>query len=1057
MGPLTENFKQSGWVTVAAPTALYATSLACGMCVKVEASGHGSGAKPLPSLSYAVVTNECPSCGNKNDLDFALTGDGRWGISFTAIDCPVVSGTPGHIKFKLQGSSVWYLKLQVANARIPTADLQVYHDSAWRCISRVADNFFVAASLTNLPMKFPLKVKFTSIAGETLTAFLNTTVNNVYHETGVQYQSLNQYAAGKSSLVLPCSGTVALSNPAVRQNVTQPPPVVTTVPASNRASVNSSKVVCTKDHIGYDLPTQIYNSSTYSSISLRDPACKPTSGPVTMKLRADLGNTCGTTIRETSTHFIYENEVVFGSRNASTSNSSNMITRSGHKNIAFSCSYEKWGMAMNGPGFSVRSVMTNVTEAGFGTFSLKFEMFKDVEFTTKYSSFPVLVSLRDRLHFEIISDVSDRSILLLIDSCYATPSNNDKDNVKYIVIKDRCPSDTTLKFHSPSGKPHAQRFSIEAFKFLTNSSTVYMHCKVFLCKRGSSDSRCNGGCAGNNLQRAKRSIQKRSTNEFKSVSKIYQLAAGPIEQKPSAAVLFQKALVEREINEIIQGVHVQRKVNVKGAEESNAGKNELPAKSIDEEDVCPICQEEFLECKEPLTHCRYGCGNNIHIKCMKVWAQHRKSDGDSMIKCPLCRSDFGTFQEIIQEFHKLSSKPRRKIETADVHIGATCQHCRLSPIQGKCYRCVVCLDFHLCQECFGKDIHVKHSFQFRKNTNQRWRPAPRNQNANIMIGIAENLQDGNSQVSQVTGSRGLIPSEKLHEDSDEIERRLQCQICCASFRDSDNVRKLACKHTFHKFCIDDWMSRGSNVCPLDGQKLASRSNRVLQEPDTLSTNTKGSEVSNENTGLTILGINSVHRMVIKPPRAPTQSCRRSRHSVSSVDGITVDLNDLMVNGSSRRSTQHESEDSPSPFQAQRRAKKTSVSHNSAGNRSAPNTSSGRINTLPPIHPTASHPRSQSGDQLNRRHRALAIVSPSSELHCHGTQGLSVGRGAAVVNCSDFATRSTQNTKRGQLVKKGLSGLTASSISTSEPNLSSLIDVFQVGRVTTLRDLDQTGT
>ena len=66
MGPLTENFKQPGWVTVAAPTALYATSLACGMCVKVEASGHGSGTKPLPSLSYAVVTNECPSCTNKS-------------------------------------------------------------------------------------------------------------------------------------------------------------------------------------------------------------------------------------------------------------------------------------------------------------------------------------------------------------------------------------------------------------------------------------------------------------------------------------------------------------------------------------------------------------------------------------------------------------------------------------------------------------------------------------------------------------------------------------------------------------------------------------------------------------------------------------------------------------------------------------------------------------------------------------------------------------------------------------------------------------------------------
>ena len=96
------------------------------------------------------------------------------------------------------------------------------------------------------------------------------------------------------------------------------------------------------------------------------------------------------------------------------------------------------------------------------------------------------------------------------------------------------------------------------------------------------------------------------------------------------------------------------------------------------------------------------------------------------------------------------------------------------------------------------------------------------------------------------------------------------------------------------------MSRGSNVCPLDGKRLAGRSNRVSKEPDTLSTNEQGSAALEESAGLTILGINSVHGMANKPLRAPTQSRRRIRHSVSSVEGIAVDLNDLMVNGSSQR-------------------------------------------------------------------------------------------------------------------------------------------------------------
>ena len=65
----------------------------------------------------------------------------------------------------------------------------------------------------------------------------------------------------------------------------------------------------------------------------------------------------------------------------------------------------------------------------------------------------------------------------------------------------------------------------------------------------------------------------------------------------------------------------------------------------------------------------------------------------------------------------------------------------------------------------------------------------------MVIGIAENSQDGHRQISQVADLSGRMPSEKLREDSDEIKRHMQCQICCASFQNSDTVRRLACKHT----------------------------------------------------------------------------------------------------------------------------------------------------------------------------------------------------------------------------------------------------------------------
>jgi E3 ubiquitin-protein ligase ZSWIM2 len=44
-----------------------------------------------------------------------------------------------------------------------------------------------------------------------------------------------------------------------------------------------------------------------------------------------------------------------------------------------------------------------------------------------------------------------------------------------------------------------------------------------------------------------------------------------------------------------------------------------------------------------------GCGNSIHIKCMKVYAEHQKSTGDTTIKCPFCREDFGPIELLKQE------------------------------------------------------------------------------------------------------------------------------------------------------------------------------------------------------------------------------------------------------------------------------------------------------------------------------------------------------------------------------------------------------------------------
>ena len=82
---------------------------------------------------------------------------------------------------------------------------------------------------------------------------------------------------------------------------------------------------------------------------------------------------------------------------------------------------------------------------------------------------------------------------------------------------------------------------------------------------------------------------------------------------------------------------------------------------------------------------RFGCGNNIHIKCMKIWADHQKSSGDSSIKCPMCRVDFGSLAHLLTEFRNTNVRSTHA-DRMHEHLGVTCRECGVCPVTGKCYK-----------------------------------------------------------------------------------------------------------------------------------------------------------------------------------------------------------------------------------------------------------------------------------------------------------------------------------------------------------------------------------
>ena len=71
---------------------------------------------------------------------------------------------------------------------------------------------------------------------------------------------------------------------------------------------------------------------------------------------------------------------------------------------------------------------------------------------------------------------------------------------------------------------------MQAFRYLKNGGSIYVHCLFLLCQRASRDFRCRSGCPGNNIGRVKRDVGTASTfvSDEDTYSKYYLLEAGPV-------------------------------------------------------------------------------------------------------------------------------------------------------------------------------------------------------------------------------------------------------------------------------------------------------------------------------------------------------------------------------------------------------------------------------------------------------------------------------------------------------------------------------------------------
>ncbi|XP_005889608.2 E3 ubiquitin-protein ligase ZSWIM2 [Bos mutus] len=293
----------------------------------------------------------------------------------------------------------------------------------------------------------------------------------------------------------------------------------------------------------------------------------------------------------------------------------------------------------------------------------------------------------------------------------------------------------------------------------------------------------------------------------------------------------QLGLVEREINGLLQGIHrvqtPQREMNNENAQTEEDGY--IKQKEIGSDDICSICQEVLLEKKLPVTFCRFGCGNSVHIKCMKILANYQDVPlNSSMLKCPLCRKDFGPLNLILEEFknsNKLVTAAEK--ERLDKHLGIPCNNCQQFPLEGKCYKCTKCIEYHLCQDCFDSCCHLSHSFMFREKRNQKWRSLGKRSDktvkyVDIKDEIEEKMPHFQEKQDQIYTPKHVVKSLPLFlitKNSKLLAPGYQCRLCLKAFCRGQHMRQLPCTHKFHRKCIDSWLLYKCNSCPIDGQVI----------------------------------------------------------------------------------------------------------------------------------------------------------------------------------------------------------------------------------------------
>ncbi|CAG9319700.1 unnamed protein product [Blepharisma stoltei] len=253
---------------------------------------------------------------------------------------------------------------------------------------------------------------------------------------------------------------------------------------------------------------------------------------------------------------------------------------------------------------------------------------------------------------------------------------------------------------------------------------------------------------------------------------------------PYNPLLWQLSFIDSEINWILNN---RQCISFDSIEETWSKAKEISKRVKLNTECCSICQEE-MKSADDLVYCKNGCGHNFHIKCMKIWADHKISN-DEIVTCPMCRAEWK-----LATLQKPDPLPISELKQKIKHNpDSWCEGCGKCPIRNEKFKCLACPEIYLCLRCFYIE-HIDHPMLRKRSYKHRWEPA---------------FRPGEKECDLETYIMKAVPSAEGWE----------CIIC--KDRAECDWKIFLCGHTAHECCLIINLRNHQYLCPEDDSLILS--------------------------------------------------------------------------------------------------------------------------------------------------------------------------------------------------------------------------------------------